>query len=274
LRREAIANINKVFGNATVVLVIDRGIMDCVASNSEEDMELVHDAWRKSKWNIRAWTLLEGIRGSEQLHLLCAKNRVISVKDMAKRMKLLEKVRRLGGKKSELLSLFENASAGHSLPFEKGGTFLAERKASRPGDIAVIWSLLCPKACGKEIYYDMAKLLGRVAQGHVIRACFLMKTMQRLKVPGLHWGPTGAKRRKFEYRYSSEQYQSELAKCRENSQGLTAGWLVWELQSQSDWPMYLALSALEYVEQIDLSSCLRPESCSLAGCERARPALL
>ncbi|CAI6079330.1 unnamed protein product, partial [Clonostachys chloroleuca] len=53
---------------------------------------------------------------------------------MAKRIKRLEKVRHLGGKKPELLSFFADASAGHSLPFERGGTLLAERTASRPGD--------------------------------------------------------------------------------------------------------------------------------------------
>ncbi|CAH0027408.1 unnamed protein product, partial [Clonostachys rhizophaga] len=153
-----------------------------------------------SEWNKRAWTLLEGIRGSEQLHLLCAKNRVISVVDTAKRIKRLEKVRRLGRKKPELLSLFEDASAGHSLPFEGGGTLLAERTASRPGDTAVIWSLLCPKACGKEIYYDMAELLRRVAQGTGIRTYLLTATMPHLEVSGLHWGPTDAKTSKFGYR--------------------------------------------------------------------------
>lgn len=45
----------------------------------------MHDAWRDSEWNPRTWTLLEGLRGT--------KNRVISVKDMAKRMNRLGKVR-------------------------------------------------------------------------------------------------------------------------------------------------------------------------------------
>ncbi|RYP49710.1 hypothetical protein DL768_004646 [Monosporascus sp. mg162] len=258
LRREAIANINNVFRNAAVVLVIDRGIMECVASNSEEDMVLVHDAWQNSEWNKRAWTLLEGIRGTEQLHLLCAKDRVISVKDMARRMRRLEKVKLMGREKSELLGLFEKAPAGYSFPFESGGTLLAKRTASRPGDIAVIWSLLCPKACRKEICYDMAELLSRVAQGPGIRTCFLMATMPRLKMPGFRWGPTGAKTSRFNYRFSEKQSDhSALAKCRGDPLGLTAGWLVWELQSQSDWPEYLTLLALDYVEPLDLSSCLR-----------------
>jgi hypothetical protein len=67
LRKKAIANINVVFQNAGVVLAIDKDIMRCVASSSEEDMVLVHEAWQSSDWNKRAWTLLEGIRGSNQL---------------------------------------------------------------------------------------------------------------------------------------------------------------------------------------------------------------
>jgi hypothetical protein len=245
LRKEAISNINTIFSNAGVVMVIDRDIMDCVASRSEEDMVSLHEAWQNSEWNKRAWTLLEGVRGTGHLHLLCAKDRVVSVKDMIQRMRRLNKVRLWGQEDPELVSVFERDPADYSFPFEHAGTLLARRTASRPGDIPVIWSLLCPNACGNGIYDNMASLLRKVAQGPGIHTCFLMATMPRLRVPGFCWGPTGDPSSAFNYRASrKEPDNSALGIWRSGSLGLTARWLVWELRSPSDWPANLRLAAL------------------------------
>jgi hypothetical protein len=169
------------------------------------------------------------------------------------------KVKRWGQEESELLSLFERVPADYSFPFELGAILLSKRGASRgPRDIAIIWSLLCPRACGHETFDDMAQLLSKVAQGPGIHTGFLMATMPRLRVPGLCWGPTGDRTSEFNYRTSAKgSDNSELGRWHRNFPGLTARWLVWELNSPSDWPPNFGLVALPETEPLDVSHCLQ-----------------
>ena len=82
LRSECINNINRIFAQSVVTLVCDRDVMDTCISNLTMNLQesllatiLVFD------WNMRAWTLLEAMRGRHNVHLLCKGNKVVSFKD-------------------------------------------------------------------------------------------------------------------------------------------------------------------------------------------------
>jgi hypothetical protein len=80
LRRIEITNINQVFADSKLTLVCDKDLMaidieplDVEAQESILATVLVCD------WNVRAWTLLEALRGRRNLHILCKNERVISL---------------------------------------------------------------------------------------------------------------------------------------------------------------------------------------------------
>ena len=123
-------------------------------------------------WNVRAWTLLEAIRGRRSIYLLCKYNKVLSLRET------LEIVHREGSISLSILFL----TAQHLLPppdkdlnetfpsklyfdmkskgfvsIEEAGSLLSWRQASRPGDDIVIWSLLV----GDEKFND-ARAFGEV----------------------------------------------------------------------------------------------------------------
>ncbi|KAI9733269.1 MAG: hypothetical protein M1834_003353 [Cirrosporium novae-zelandiae] len=83
LRHEAIMKINEVFATSKVTLVVDRDLMDINVDGQipVEVRESLLATLLVCDWNIRAWTLLEGMRGRESLHLLCQNNKITSVKD-------------------------------------------------------------------------------------------------------------------------------------------------------------------------------------------------
>ncbi|CAF3487914.1 unnamed protein product [Fusarium graminearum] len=81
LRMEAIMNINSVFSESRVVLLCDRDLMEIDVSVLEGAEHLSRKAicLRESilctllacDWNVRAWTLLEALRGRKNIHILC-----------------------------------------------------------------------------------------------------------------------------------------------------------------------------------------------------------
>ncbi|KAK6713609.1 hypothetical protein SNK04_004573 [Fusarium graminearum] len=81
LRMEAIMNINSVFSESRVVLLCDRDLMEIDVSVLEGAEHLSQKAicLRESilctllacDWNVRAWTLLEALRGRKNIHILC-----------------------------------------------------------------------------------------------------------------------------------------------------------------------------------------------------------
>ena len=102
-------------------------------------------------WNVRAWTLLEAMKGSHAIHLLCKSNRIISLRD------ILTEIHQTGSVDISLLCL----AAQHLIPSstdsfrkrssrqstEVAGSLLSHRHATRENDDIVIWSLLSSIGC-------------------------------------------------------------------------------------------------------------------------------
>ena len=94
-------------------------------------------------WNIRAWTLLESIKGSRNLHLLTKSNLALRLTDGLKELYHHGSINLV-----VLLSAAEHLippvslSNERSIPFEEVGHTLSHRHASREGDDIIIWSLL------------------------------------------------------------------------------------------------------------------------------------
>lgn len=63
LRREAISHINSIFQNSRITLICDRDVSAVnVSMTSVDDLERLLAVFLLCGWNIRAWTLLEGMR--------------------------------------------------------------------------------------------------------------------------------------------------------------------------------------------------------------------
>ena len=83
LRNECIQYINEIFTRSKVTLICDRDIADIDISDICTDLlESLLTTLLVCDWNLRAWTLLEGMRGREKLLLLCKDNKTISVAEV------------------------------------------------------------------------------------------------------------------------------------------------------------------------------------------------
>ncbi|KAL6874818.1 hypothetical protein J3F83DRAFT_519359 [Trichoderma novae-zelandiae] len=94
LRLEAIMTINQVFLGSRAMVLCDRDLMSIDISAIQAADDVSHEATSlresllccllASDWNVRAWTLLEALRGRKNIHILCksgADNRLISLRD-------------------------------------------------------------------------------------------------------------------------------------------------------------------------------------------------
>ena len=181
LRKEALLKINDVFGNSKMTLVCDRDIMEIEvdATPSIAQWETLFATLLVSDWNIRAWTLLEAVRGRNQLHLLTKNNRIVNVQSGMR--KLCE-----GGAMDLVILL---SAASHLLPhshslqgFEEVGHVLSHRHASWPRDEVRIWSLL---TTGKP-YTSIEELVDEVRH---IKTAFLISNSPRSTTKGFRWAP-------------------------------------------------------------------------------------
>jgi hypothetical protein len=86
LRGQAIGQINSIFENSKITLVCDRDISAVgVLTSSIEDLERLLAVFLLCDWNIRPWTLLEGMRGRKNMHL-CKSDEVLSFYDLVRRL--------------------------------------------------------------------------------------------------------------------------------------------------------------------------------------------
>jgi hypothetical protein len=190
LRREAIGYINWIFAESKVVLVLDRDIMETDISDlTIELVETLLSTFLVCDWNVRAWTMLEAMKGCHNLYLLCKANRMVSLRDC------LIRVHQEG--RIDLAVLF--LASQHLLPtstdpfrrrssrksLEGAGSLLSHRHATRDGDDIVIWSLIS----GIHVYFN-ANDLWKAKVGRKIRTAFLMSSSPRVEnVPGFSWAP-------------------------------------------------------------------------------------
>lgn len=83
LRTECIHNINWIFTSSKVTLVCDRDLMKVdINALTMELRESILSILLVCDWNVRAWTLLEAMRGRNNIHLLCKGNQVICFKKL------------------------------------------------------------------------------------------------------------------------------------------------------------------------------------------------
>jgi len=83
LKAKCIKNINKIFAQAKAVVVCDEDIMEIDVHNLDIDLqESILALLFVRDWNIRAWTLLEAMRGRNNLYLLCKWNEVICLREV------------------------------------------------------------------------------------------------------------------------------------------------------------------------------------------------
>ncbi|KAB2568563.1 hypothetical protein DBV05_g12758 [Lasiodiplodia theobromae] len=192
LRKEAIKNINQVFEASQFTLVCDRDIMTIDVRKRHDDMigtyESLLAALLVCDWNARAWTLLEGYQGRENIHLLCKDDEIIRLAD------IIDVVHRAGDIVLGNMCL----AMDHLIPLrgprikdpqdkrfsvEQSGRLLSHRHASRTGDEIVIWSLL------RGGLFNTAEDFWR-NHSTVIQTGFLISDAPRISdVPGMGWAP-------------------------------------------------------------------------------------
>lgn len=190
LRKQAISYINWIFAESKVVLVLDRDLMDIDVSNlTVELLEALVATFLVCDWNVRAWTMLEAMKGSHNLQLLCKNEETISLRQcfmtmhQKGRLDLAALVLACQHLMPSSTDAFRNSSSRKTL--EVAGSLLSHRHATRPGDDIVIWSLIS----NTKVYYSAAEMWKGLV-GRRIKTAFLMSNSPRLSnVAGLSRAP-------------------------------------------------------------------------------------
>ncbi|CAG8956649.1 hypothetical protein HYFRA_00011960 [Hymenoscyphus fraxineus] len=235
LRTEAIGFINRIFATSKITLVCDKDLMAVDISNLTRDLiESVLSSFFVCDWNVRAWTLLEAMKGSHAIYILCRFNKTISLRDA------LIEIHQFGSVDISILCLtaqhlipssteaFRRSSSRQST--EVSGSLLSHRHATRDNDDIVIWSLLSTI----HVYHN-AEDMWRSKIGHRIATAYLLSNTPRLEgTRGFSWAPKtpyirieseGPTRNLLGPYHSFEGSNSELGQI--TPRGLLAEWLVY-----------------------------------------------
>ncbi|KAL9625871.1 MAG: hypothetical protein Q9160_000191 [Pyrenula sp. 1 TL-2023] len=200
LRREAISQINGIFAKSRLTLICDRDLMNIDISNkSLPVLESILAALLVCDWNIRAWTLLEGVKGARNPHILCKDDHVISLFEVIELIYTSSRLS-LGGLSLTIHHLINRETRAQkngwkyiefSYPefgdytIEDAASLLDHRHASRAGDELVIWSLLTG-----EVAYTPREFWSRWNDRRFVRTAFLISDSPRMTgVPGRSWAP-------------------------------------------------------------------------------------
>lgn len=206
LRTECIKNINWIFNNSKVTLVCDKDLMTIdIAALTMELRESILSILSVSDWNVRAWTLLEAMRGRNNIHLLYKDNQVVCFEE------LLRSVHQEGRIDIVILFLTSQHLIPHLKPDDyeifpghgglasdedrrtqmgfisigEGSILLSHRHASRKGDDILIWSLLVNEKAMKNV-----DQLWKSQLGIEIPTGFLISSTPRIQGSrGLGWAP-------------------------------------------------------------------------------------
>ncbi|KAL4920476.1 hypothetical protein BDW62DRAFT_6346 [Aspergillus aurantiobrunneus] len=189
LRAECIGQINANFENSKVTLLADRDIMEIAIHPRTLDAEqAILAALVVCDWNVRAWTLLEGMRGRAKLHILCKDNHVISLVDVLNDVL-----------SSSCLSLVSPCLAvQHYAPtqrtfdgpipvtIEQATCLLNHRHATKDRDVPMIWALVA----GSPTVIKAAAEFWKSKVGAPLATGFLVSSSPRIKQHrGLGWAP-------------------------------------------------------------------------------------
>ncbi|EXJ74219.1 uncharacterized protein A1O5_02514 [Cladophialophora psammophila CBS 110553] len=185
LRRQAINSINDIFAAAKVTLVIDMDVqsVDVTLPNpSIAEIETLVATLLVSDWTVRGWTLLEGIRGSGAIWLLCKDDGVLNLRQA------LVILHERGAVDIAVLL----GSAQHLIPHsnpasrktvEEAGYLLSQRHTSWPEDVIICWTLLI-KARVRRQAADLWKNEKRVRSGYILSSAPRVGMIQ-----GFSWAP-------------------------------------------------------------------------------------
>ncbi|KAK7932486.1 hypothetical protein PG985_003198 [Apiospora marii] len=198
LRKEAITQINAVFSQSRVVLVCDKDLMKIDVTHLTMDIkESLVAAVILSDWNARAWTLLESMKGRQNIHFLCKDNKSV---DFAKIMLdiidhghfeiivFIWHVYHMLPSNEHAWSRPRVLEDREKLTISTIGTLLSYRPASKKGDDFVIWSLLIDPDRDPTDRSN-AKAFWKSQIGRVINTGYLMSISPRLKIKGFGWAP-------------------------------------------------------------------------------------
>lgn len=229
-------SINTIFSDSRVTLICDRDMMSMSSPSSITDvvgMERLIVTLLVCDWNVRAWTMLESIRGDHNLHILCASDEVVSVNIM------ISTVLHHGALDIATLTLaaqhllasnvdgFRKSSTRKSI--EEASNLLSHRYATRPGDDIVIWSLLSSIS----VHFDPLGLW-KSKVGARMNTGFLMSSAPRLEARGFSWAPCSPNVRSSDLQPTGGQHFSYEGAGSEvgliGKKGFTAYWLFYEVR--------------------------------------------
>ena len=183
LRKEAIMSINQIFCDSKVTLISDKDLQSkSMHSASVIDCETLLSVLLVCDWGVRAWTMLEAIRGNRSIHILCADDHTIKLVD------LLRTVHQEGAVHLAVLlgsaqHLLPSGDSDSAKPIEEVGHLLSQRHASRKNDEIIIWGLVSNMKAPADVV-QLWKAREQVA------TAFLMSSAIRIDgSPGYGWAP-------------------------------------------------------------------------------------
>ncbi|EED18568.1 HET domain protein [Talaromyces stipitatus ATCC 10500] len=254
LRYEAMGQINNNFLNSKVTLLVDRDLMEIdIDRPSLEAKEAIVATLVVCDWNVRAWTLLEGMRGCWNLHILCKDNHIISLGDTLNDVLAY----------SNLTLIPPCLALQHYVPtddrpvegeippakIEQATCLLNHRHATKDRDVTLIWSLVCgSKLCKASVDFWKSTV------GNFLSTGFLVFSSPRLQGEyGFSWAPShpnllpptaGTP--------STEQYPAydgeDSVAGRVTEQGFKAQWLACLIGRSRALPTWLRLKFFEQDE--------------------------
>ncbi|KIY03312.1 uncharacterized protein Z520_00002 [Fonsecaea multimorphosa CBS 102226] len=186
LRRQAIDSINEIFAASKVTLVIDMDVQSVdvtLPDPSIAEIETLVSTLLVSDWTVRGWTLLEAMRGSRAIWLLCKNDGVMNLRHA------LTILHERGGIDIGVLL----GSAQHLIPHsdpaskktvEEAGFLLSQRHTSWPEDVIICWSLLINAPVRKEAA-GLWRNQTRVRSGYILSSAPRVGTMK-----GFGWAPS------------------------------------------------------------------------------------
>ena len=145
LRKEAIMTINDMFRDSKITLISDMDLQSkTVSVDSVKDLEILLSILLVCDWGVRAWTMLEAIRGNQNksIYILCAGDHTVRLVD------LLRTIYEVGAVDLAVLLgsaqyLLPSANPDSAKPVKVAGQLLSQRHASRKNDeitIGACWA--------------------------------------------------------------------------------------------------------------------------------------
>lgn len=246
-RTRAIKGINFVFESSKVTIICDKDIMSIDAQATDADENLL-TVLCVADWNVRGWTLLEAIKGSLKLHLLCKDNETVRFSTLNQRLHHTGPL--------DLIAFLP--AVQHLLPkvhfgYENTGYLLGRRHSSRPGDEAVIWGLISRNIASQSPLHILQSL-------STIKTGFLVSYMPRMEVAGYHWAPAVAHYGDDFSGFDGEG--SEIGYI--TPDGLLSTWLVHEIHNVIENSDEKAMEE-RYRMDISISTCLSGRKMSPDG---------